>query len=357
MSTSGAQIFNSGVLLAFGALEGYAIVVSGLGNPQSFRDQMEFKNFLLMKVFLSGVGASMLAQSGLSLIDSASGDKPFEKTRSYSNIRVPYSRSVPGCLALGAGMYVAGSGPTMLPARTCSFVQSAPYVFGGMLAGGAVFSLFEDSLFAPDSCPKATKATTSLDGLLGVPYWKVAIPFGSALIGMALGFDSFFPHSADINRYGLSSTSALVTPIVTGCIIGFAQLPIRLISAGGQGGSTSVMRILATASGGLVAAKYKLRTFAQLCQPLYVYGGTSLGAYIAYTQIASGSSSSAPSGYAPMVSFLGGALMLMGARFANGCTCGHGISGMSELSVTSIAGGMSIFAGGIAAGLVKTFLF
>lgn len=34
-------------------------------------------------------------------------------------------------------------------------------------------------------------------------------------------------------------------------------------------------------------------------------------------------------------SFLGGALMMIGARIANGCTSGHGISGTLQLAVSS----------------------
>lgn len=44
---------------------------------------------------------------------------------------------------------------------------------------------------------------------------------------------------------------------------------------------------------------------------------------------------------------LGGVSMVFGARMAGGCTSGHGISGMSTLSVSSIVTVASIFAGGI----------
>lgn len=347
------QLASSAALGMFGAAEGAAFVLCGIGNPQAFRDQMEFKNFLLMKVFLAGVGSSMLSQSILSMM----GVSKMDKTRSYSNMRVPYSRAVPGCLMLGAGMYFAGSGPTMLPSQLCSFVESAPYVFAGMLTGAALFTFIENSLFGTgdQGCPRATKEETSVDGALKQPYWKVAAPMGAAMMGMAGGFEYFFPHSADIERYGLSQLSATVTPILAGVVVGANQVPIRLISPGGQGGSSSVMRILAHGTGGVIGGKYKIQNFGQFCQPIYVYGGTSIGAYLAFTRLAGGQA--APTGYDPLVSYLGGALMLFGARFANGCTCGHGISGMSELAFTSIAGGMSIFAGGIAAGVIKNTMF
>ena len=45
--------------------------------------------------------------------------------------------------------------------------------------------------------------------------------------------------------------------------------------------------------------------------------------------------------------FIGGALLLFGARLAGGCTSGHMISGISQLTIGSFIFGMSIFASGI----------
>lgn len=45
--------------------------------------------------------------------------------------------------------------------------------------------------------------------------------------------------------------------------------------------------------------------------------------------------------------FAGGFLLLVGARIADGCTSGHGISGLAQLSVGSTIAVASMFAGGI----------
>ena len=45
-----------------------------------------------------------------------------------------------------------------------------------------------------------------------------------------------------------------------------------------------------------------------------------------------------------------GFLSIIGARYAAGCTCGHGVSGVSEFVPSSIAAAVAIFAGGIATG-------
>ena len=57
-------------------------------------------------------------------------------------------------------------------------------------------------------------------------------------------------------------------------------------------------------------------------------------------------------GVAPWEAFLGGSLMLFGARMAGGCTSGHGISGLSALSLFSLVSVGAMFAAGIGFGFV-----
>lgn len=46
--------------------------------------------------------------------------------------------------------------------------------------------------------------------------------------------------------------------------------------------------------------------------------------------------------------FLGGALLLFGARLAGGCTSGHIISGITQLSISGMLFGAGVFASGVA---------
>jgi hypothetical protein len=48
-----------------------------------------------------------------------------------------------------------------------------------------------------------------------------------------------------------------------------------------------------------------------------------------------------------IVAFLGGFVMLFGARWAGGCTSGHGLSGVGQLAVSSIVVTFCFFIGGI----------
>lgn len=55
-----------------------------------------------------------------------------------------------------------------------------------------------------------------------------------------------------------------------------------------------------------------------------------------------------------IVAFAGGALLGLGARWAGGCTSGHGISGTMQMAVSSWVAAICFFVGGIA---VATFLY
>jgi len=53
-----------------------------------------------------------------------------------------------------------------------------------------------------------------------------------------------------------------------------------------------------------------------------------------------------------LVAFLGGVLVILGARMAGGCTSGHGISGMMQLSVSGFVAAGGFFVGGILTALL-----
>lgn len=55
--------------------------------------------------------------------------------------------------------------------------------------------------------------------------------------------------------------------------------------------------------------------------------------------------------------FAGGALLGFGARWAGGCTSGHGISGLIQLSVASLAAVVCFFAAGIGTAYLMLYLF
>lgn len=56
-------------------------------------------------------------------------------------------------------------------------------------------------------------------------------------------------------------------------------------------------------------------------------------------------------GLHPVRMLVGGILLLFGARLASGCTSGHGLTGMANLSLESIVSTCSMFGAGIVVGM------
>ena len=154
------------------------------------------------------------------------------------------------------------------------------------------------------------------------------------------------------------------SPYLAGIVIGLLQIPAFLIIETALGASSSYVTV-----GGLIAGwidpsvlkiDYVARHIAASAKNWWqvaLVGGIALGAFASMAmsgarrqpispiwQRALGSASPAKR-YG--VAFLGGFVMLLGARIADGCTSGHGLSGMAQLSVGSIVAVAAMFAGGI----------
>ena len=83
--------------------------------------------------------------------------------------------------------------------------------------------------------------------------------------------------------------------------------------------------------------------------------GIPLGGFLAYQLSGEKPAASAGSGLSatsPLTAFLGGLLVLFGARMAGGCTTGHVLSGMAQLSIAGFLFAAAVFAGGIPTALL-----
>jgi len=163
-----------------------------------------------------------------------------------------------------------------------------------------------------------------------------------------------------------SLTDRAWSPYLAGIVIGLLQIPAFLIIETALGASSSYVTV-----GGLIAAwidpalakiDYVARHISAAPKNWWQVAlviGIALGAFVSmklsgasrqpispiWTR-ALGTSSPARR-YA--VAFAAGFLMLFGARIADGCTSGHGLSGMAQLAVGSTIAVAAMFAGGIAA--------
>lgn len=154
------------------------------------------------------------------------------------------------------------------------------------------------------------------------------------------------------------------SPYLAGVLIGLLQIPAFFYLGTALGASSSYVTVtgwaMSVVEPSIARLDYVARHLsgAKNWWQVAMVGGIFLGAYV--SSRASGTRRSAPS---PVwaralgtpdprvrfaVAFLGGFLLLLGARIADGCTSGHGISGMAQLAVGSTIAVAAMFAGGIA---------
>jgi hypothetical protein len=159
------------------------------------------------------------------------------------------------------------------------------------------------------------------------------------------------------------------SPYVAGVVIGLLQIPAFLLIETALGASSSYVTI-----GGLIAsvvdpailridyvARHVTPTAKNWWQVALVVG-IAAGAFLSMRmsgtrrQAISPIWSRALGTPSPVVrfavAFAAGFLMLLGARIADGCTSGHGLSGTAQLAVGSLVAVAAMFAGGIATGLL-----
>lgn len=158
------------------------------------------------------------------------------------------------------------------------------------------------------------------------------------------------------------------SPYAAGIVIGLLQIPTFLLMQTALGASSSFVtvgaHIAAIFDPTVAQIKYLAShmTGAKNWWQVAVVVGIALGAFLSMRLSgarrqpvspawgrALGSTSIAVR--APLA-FAGGFIMLFGARIAGGCTSGHGISGIAQLSVGSTVAVAAMFAGGILTALV-----
>lgn len=158
------------------------------------------------------------------------------------------------------------------------------------------------------------------------------------------------------------------SPYAAGIIIGLLQIPTFLLMGTALGASSSFVTVgaylasLFDQSAANVSYFASHMTGAKNWWQVAVVVGIAVGAFLSMTLAGSRRRSVSPvwqqtmgvssvAGRAPFA-FVGGFLMLLGARIAGGCTSGHGISGMAQLSLGSTLAVAAMFAGGILTALV-----
>ena len=155
--------------LAMGIVFGFALEKSRVFEPGMIVGQMQLRNFIMIKVFLTAVATGALVLAALNGFG-------FVKLQPKAAL---YAADIVGGLILGAGIALAGACPGTTLAQIGVGYRDAIFTLAGGLAGAVAFSYAQPwlakSLIGPG--PKLL-----FTDLAGIPYWQGALALAAVLI-------------------------------------------------------------------------------------------------------------------------------------------------------------------------------
>jgi uncharacterized membrane protein YedE/YeeE len=218
-------------------------------------------------------------------------------------------------------------------------VPAGLYTLIGAVLGGIIWSGFLRSFLASlksrSPAPPTKPENLTIHGALGT---SQAVAF--------IGVEAMFAGAvAAISALGLVKTTGLVGPIVGGFLVAGAQLFSALTRKTLLGTSSSFEEVgdyVSWLLRGGVAGK------PRSCSATALVTGMTVGALgLSLSFRLPEAVPSIDIGTTKLV--LGGVLLTVGSRIGGGCTSGHGISGISLLSVSSFVTVAAMFLGGFGA--------
>ena len=357
-----------GILAISGAAFGGALEKTRVFEPYNIRAQFDYSKFIMMKMFLAAVGLSCFSLAALSILAPRAFNRARKEFDTCCQRGLLYGGGIGGAM-LGAGMAVAGACPGMVIAQVGAGVSTAPYTVAGCIAGALAYAAAEPTL--RPHCGIAGSSSSSLSGtkmpafldhfpsLNHLPFAAIAGAFGAAMLGLVAVFEHFFPWESQIAGFNVPGCGVFDcyawNPAMGGAVVGLLQFPVVLLLHDTIGSSGSYVW---AASRALYVLPSAMGDRLAYLKP-FVNGGVLtwwqvpyvMGAALGAAASAHASGSVAPPGVPSTAAFIGGSLMLFGARLAGGCTSGHGISGMGVLSPLAFVAVAAMFAGGTAAAL------
>jgi uncharacterized membrane protein YedE/YeeE len=317
---------------ASGAIFGSALAASGVYSPSVIVSQMGLTNFHMLKSFLAASACSALIIVGANRSGYARLSPRADSSYGWF---MKYDANVVGGLLQGIGMTLTGACPGTVIVQLALGIKSARNVAVGGLLGGIVFAklgqnLKRSSTIKTDDTSSSQSSSYTLQDKVGMSTTSIVLLYELLCLGMIAAAAYLAPTS----NYWLN-------PVLGGLLIGVAQATSVLFTRKTVGMSSAYQDVgkyfwsllEGTAGPGFANIVFASGVFA---------GSMAMSQYVPIIN-ETGPPIGAPAALA------GGFAMLFGARMAGGCTSGHGISGMSTMSLSSFVTVASMFGGGIAA--------
>ncbi|KAK0714827.1 hypothetical protein B0H67DRAFT_490339 [Lasiosphaeris hirsuta] len=325
-----------------GAVFGAGLTASGMYQPAVIMGQLKFESFHMIQVFLTATASSaclVAAAQKLGYIHLG--------PRSFSSVGLfaPYDGNIIGGFLLGSGMILAGACPGTVLAQIGVGVRSGFYAFEGATVAGVLWSGFLQRIMhcpAPVLRNGSGKDVAKKEEVLSVSQGLGVSP-STVLLGFEAACIAAIIAAATLTTLG---PEAKISPVAGGLLICTAQFVSILLRKSLMGTSTSFEEV-----GDWFWGAFKGDSLPRRYNNLLFSTGAVAGAFV-LARIFPAVAQVTEVTISPLTASLGGFLMILGSRIAGGCTSGHGISGMSLMSISSFVTIAATFAGGTLVGLL-----
>lgn len=261
------------------------------------------------------------------------------KPRSSSPVGLfgQYDGNVIGGALLGVGMALSGSCPGTIFAQVGAGLRTGLYALAGGLAGGIVWTgLVSKVVKSHKEKSMVVSETVTLDEKIGTSKGVTSLLLETACLS-AIAASVTYTAGSDFTLFSAGS----------GLFIGLAQL-FSMLSRRSMLGVSGSYEEVGNYFWWLVGGAPKPSGY----QNMVFATGVATGAWIVAKNFPSFVYGAVVE-TDPLLAAVGGFIMVVGSRLAGGCTSGHGISGLSLLSTSSLVTMISAFvAGGLTAPLV-----
>ena len=319
-----------------GAVFGAALTASMVYRPSVIISQMQMRDFHMLQVFLTASGTSAVVMLAFERLGISQRKVCPNSTLNWFS---RYDANILGGALVGIGMSLSGACPGTVIVQLANGVRSGIYAATGAVLGGFFYAKFGKSLAAHCQSPPHTTAET-VGAKFNIDPMKVFLAFEVMCAGVVAATSLLTPKES----YGW------LHPAAGGLLIGCAQATSILLTntpLGVSGAYEQIGRYIWRALGQTDVAAPPSPPRALTFAAGILAGSAALAivlppAPIGVVQVSK------------LNAVIGGFVMSVGARAAGGCTSGHGISGLSCFSFSSLVTVAAMFSGAIVTAILWT---
>src|SRR5262245_15200590 len=190
--------------IAMGIVFGFALEKSRVFEPGIIVGQMQLRNFIMLKVFLTAVATGAIVLAVLNGLD-------------YVKLQprpATYSADVVGGLILGTGISLSGACPGTTLAQVGAGYRDALFTLVGSLCGAVTFSYAEPAInktFLGQSGPELI-----FTDLISVPYWMGALALAAVIVVILYVLEGWSPWQNEMGNDVDGDLGASTSPPNTG---------------------------------------------------------------------------------------------------------------------------------------------